>query len=167
MERRVDGDLDGRGRRVGIVAARWHEDIIRILIDGAKETLTSNGVSDDDIILVRVPGSFEIPLACQQLAASGTVDGVIALGCLVRGETDHYRLVADEVAHGVMRASLDTGVPVGFGVIAAFEQTDALERAGGKFGNKGAESAAAVLEMLNVVAKLRSVLPEFGKSRRK
>jgi 6,7-dimethyl-8-ribityllumazine synthase len=140
--------------RFAIVAARFNEWIVERLIEGATDALRSHGVPEANVVVLRVPGAFEIPLACKRMAASGKVNGVIALGCIIRGATPHFDYVASAAAQGCEEAALATGVPVAFGVLTTDNVEQATERAGAKLGNKGAEAALAALEM---VALARSV----------
>ncbi|MCA1823560.1 MAG: 6,7-dimethyl-8-ribityllumazine synthase [Mycobacteriales bacterium] len=140
--------VDGRGRRVGVVAARWHSEVVDALLAGALGALAEAGVADADVECVRVPGAFEIALGAQRLAAGGRVDAVVCLGAVVRGGTPHFDYVCHAVADGCLRVSLDTGVPVGFGVLTVDDLEQAWARAGGDEGNKGADAARAALEMV-------------------
>ncbi len=140
--------------RFVLVAARFNEAIVAALVDGALDGLRRHGVADDAIDLVRVPGSFEIPLAAQRLAASKKYAAVICLGAVIRGETGHYDHVAGEAAGGVARAALATGVPVVFGVLTCETLEQAQNRAGGKSGNKGFEVALVAIEMVNLLRSL-------------
>jgi len=146
--------LDGQFLRVGIVAGRFNDAIVRNLVDGAADVLARHGVADDDIQLVWVPGAFEIPHATRMLAAAGTVDAVICLGAVIRGATPHFDYVAGECASGVSRVVTDTGVPCIFGVLTTDTIEQALERAGTKAGNKGADAAVAAIEMANLTKLL-------------
>lgn len=150
---------DGSGRRIGIVGARWNDQIVSRLLHGAREHLRTAGVADGDVELHWVPGAFEVPLGVRALADTGRVDGVIALGCVIRGETAHFEYVAGPAAEAVMRVQLDTGVPVGFGILTVEDRRQALVRSvvdGDVVGdNKGAESAATVLEMLRTLDEIR------------
>jgi 6,7-dimethyl-8-ribityllumazine synthase len=150
----IEGSLDGSGLRIGIVCGRFNDLITERLLAGAERTLRRHGVDADDITVVWVPGAFEVPVAARQLAASGTVDAVVTLGAVIRGATGHYEQVAGQCAAGVQRASLDTGVPVIFGVLTTDTIEQAIERAGTKAGNKGEESAAAAVEMANLMRTL-------------
>jgi 6,7-dimethyl-8-ribityllumazine synthase len=150
----IEGSLDGSGLRIGIVCGRFNDLITERLLAGAERTLRRHGVGPDDITVVWVPGAFEVPLAARQLAGSGTVDAVVTLGAVIRGATGHYDQVAGQCAAGVQRASLDTGVPVIFGVLTTDTIEQAIERAGTKAGNKGEESAAAAVEMANLMRTL-------------
>lgn len=147
----LSGDLTpAKDARFGIVAARFNEWIVDRLVDGATDTLRRHGVSDANLIVARVPGAFEIPLACQRMAASGKVKAVIAIGCVIRGATPHFDHVATAAARGCLEASLATGVPIAFGVLTTENIEQAMERAGAKLGNKGAEAALAALEMVGL-----------------
>jgi 6,7-dimethyl-8-ribityllumazine synthase len=148
------------GARFAIVATRWNPRIVDALIDGARRTLIANGVPADTIDLVLVPGSWEIPLAADRIAGGGKHVAVIALGCVVRGDTRHYEHVADNCAQALMRVSLDRGVPVLNGVLAVEVHADAQARADGAHGNKGEECALAAIEMADL---LRS-LPKHSRS---
>ena len=151
---RPDGGLDGSGLRVAIVASRFNEAITTSLVEGARSELSEAGVDAVNVTEVWVPGAFELPLAARALAASGEVDAVICVGAVIRGETDHYVHVATQCAAGLQRVQLDTGVPVVFGVLTTDTAEDALARAGGRHGNKGAESAATAVEMAGLLRRL-------------
>ena len=137
--------------RFAIVASRWNPRITDALVDGARRTLEGNGVQSDAVDVIRVPGAWELPLACARLAASGRYAGLIALGCVVRGDTRHYEHVADSCAEGLMDVSLEYGLPVCNGVLAVERFEDAEARAGGNHGNKGEEAALVALEMANLI----------------
>lgn len=141
--------------RFAIVASRWNPRIVDALVDGARRTCAANGLSADALDLVRVPGAWEIPLACEQLARSGKHRALIALGCVVRGDTRHYEHVADRCADGLMDVALRHGLPVANGVLAVERHEDAEARAGGAHGNKGEEAALAALEMAHLIEQLR------------
>lgn len=151
----LEGNLVGTGLKIAIVAGRFNEFITGRLVEGALDTLRRHGVNEEDIAVAKVPGAFEIPLAAQQLAASGKYDAVITLGAVIRGATVHFDYVCAEAAKGVAKASADTGVPVMFGVITTDTIEQAIERAGTKAGNKGAESATAAIEMANLLRQLK------------
>ena len=138
---------DARGHRFCLVASRFNETYVRRLVDAALETLRHRGADDDALEVHWVPGSFELPLACRWAAESGRFDAVLALGVLIRGETEHFRLVADAMAYGLMRVMLDTGVPVLNGVLAAHDADQVAARTGGELGNRGAEVALAAVQM--------------------
>ena len=147
----IEGALDGTGLRIGVVCGRFNDLITERLLAGAERTLRRHGVAADDTTVVWVPGAFEVPVAARALAASATVDAVVTLGAVIRGATGHYDQVAGQCAAGVQRASLDTGVPVIFGVLTTDTIEQAVERAGTKAGNKGEEAAASAIEMANVL----------------
>ncbi len=163
MTRVIEGKLITSNFRFGIVVSRFNGFITSQLLSGAIDTLVRHGASEDNITVAHVPGSFEIPLVAQRLANSGTVDAIITLGAVIRGATTHYDLVAGEVAKGVSKVSLESDIPVIFGVITTENIEQAIERAGSKAGNKGAEAALAAIEMLNVLAEIK-VGKAHGKS---
>ena len=146
-----EGKLVSEGIRVGIVAARFNEFIVSKLLSGCEDGLLRHGVRSEDIAVAWVPGAFEIPLAAQAMAKSGKYDAVITLGAVIRGATSHYDYVCAEVSKGVAQTSLATGVPVLFGVLTTDTIEQAIERAGTKAGNKGAECAQGAIEMVNLL----------------
>ena len=146
-----EGKLVSEGIRVGIVAARFNEFIVSKLLSGCEDGLLRHGVWSEDIAVAWVPGAFEIPLAAQAMAKSGKYDAVITLGAVIRGATSHYDYVCAEVSKGVANVSLATGVPVLFGVLTTDTIEQAIERAGTKAGNKGAECAQGAIEMVNLL----------------
>ncbi|HBK56122.1 MAG TPA: 6,7-dimethyl-8-ribityllumazine synthase [Xanthomonadales bacterium] len=151
----IEGDLRPPvGARIAIVASRWNPRIVDVLVDGARRTLLAHGLDPEAVDVVRVPGAWEIPVAVSYLAEAGDHAAVIALGCVVRGQTRHFEHVADRCAEGLMRVMLDTGVPVANGVLAVDRHADAEARADGAHGNKGEEAALVVLEMANLLEKL-------------
>lgn len=149
-----EGNLTPPAGRFALVAARFNQFIVDPLVAGALDGLTRHGVGDDGIDVVRVPGSMEIPLVAQQLAASGKYAAVICLGAVIRGETGHYDHVAGQAASGVAQASLATGIPVIFGILTCDTVEQAINRAGAKAGNKGYDAALAAIEMVNLLQKL-------------
>lgn len=148
------GGLQGDGQKLAIVLGRFNSFIGDALLGGAIDVLQRHGVSTDDITVAHVPGAFEIPLMVNKMAASGDYDGVIALGAVIRGSTPHFDFVAGECAKGLSSVQLQTGVPIGFGVLTVDSIEQAIERAGTKAGNKGAEAAMTVVEMVNVLKKV-------------
>lgn len=150
------GSLAGRGKRIGIAVARFNEVVTERLLEGAVAALTGAGVASEDVVVAWVPGAFELPLCCRWLAESGRFDAVVMLGAVVRGGTDHYEYVCSGVTEGAVRVQLDTGVPLGFGVLTCSEMDQALARAGGEAGNKGADAAMAALAMTDLRQQLRS-----------
>jgi 6,7-dimethyl-8-ribityllumazine synthase len=140
--------------RFAIVASRWNPRIVDALIDGARRAFAAHGVDAATVDLVRVPGAWEIPVAAAKLARGGRYNAIVALGCVVRGDTRHYEQVADNCAQGLMRVALDHGVPVLNGVLVVEVHADAVARAGGAHGNKGEEAAQAALEIVDLWKKL-------------
>ena len=147
-------DFDASGYHFAIVVSRFNEFITDVLLGGARDTLAKHGVNAEAITVVRCPGAMEIPLVAKKLAQSGSYHAVICVGAVIRGETYHFELVADSAASGMLQASMETGVPTTCGVIACDTTEQALERAGGKAGNKGAEAALAALEMVSLLERL-------------
>ena len=148
-------DYSVDGARFAIVAARFNEKITEALLEGAMATLAEHGVADDHVSVVQVPGAFEIPITAKRLAASGRYEAIITLGAVVRGGTPHFEYVAGECARGVSRVALQEDVPVIFGVLTTDTDEQALDRAGGKEGNKGSEAAIAGLEMVTLLRRLQ------------
>lgn len=156
MTQVISAKLDAKPHRFALVVARFNEFITSRLVNGAMDELVRHGAEADNLVQVWVPGSWEIPLAAQKLAASGQYAAVICLGCVIRGQTPHFEYVSAEVSKGIAHVSLATGVPTSFGVITADSLEQAVDRAGAKTGNKGADAARAALEMANLLA----ILPE-------
>jgi 6,7-dimethyl-8-ribityllumazine synthase len=152
--RTVEGVAEGAGRRVAIVAGRFNQIVTAPLVEGALAGLAKHGVADADITVVWVPGAFEIPLAARRLADSGLVDAVICLGAVIRGDTAHFELVANEAARGIAAVGLETGVPCIFEVLATDDLAQAQARAGGADGNKGWEAAVTALTMISTLQAL-------------
>ena len=150
----IEGKLIAGKNRFAIVASRFNEFIVSKLIAGAEDTLVRHDVDTDDITLVWVPGAFELPLAALKLAQSGKYSAVICLGAVICGSTSHYDLVCNEAAKGIAQAGLQTGVPVTFGVVTSDNIEQAIERAGTKAGNKGADAALTALELANLYPQL-------------
>ena len=150
MSTTFEGHLNASGLRLAIVATRWNDFIVDRLIDGAKAALRQHGLDEERIDLAMAPGAYEVPFVAKKLAASGRYDGVITLGCVIRGATPHFDYVAGEAARGVAAAARDTDVPISFGVLTVDTIEQAIERAGTKAGNKGAEAALACLETINL-----------------
>jgi len=149
-----EGDFSPPAGRFALVAARFNGFIVDQLVAGARDALARHGVADDRVDLVRVPGSYEIPLVAQKLGKSGKYAAVICLGCVIRGDTDHYDHVAGAATSGIAQAALNSGVPVIFGVLTCDTLEQAIHRAGAKAGNKGFEAAVAAVEMVNLMKKL-------------
>ncbi len=159
MGRVFQGDLVGRGRRFGIVVSRFNEFITRQLLEGARDCLLRHEVDDGAIDVAWVPGAMEISLIAKRMAASGDYDAVICLGAVIRGATPHFEYVSSSVASGVASASLETGVPIVFGVLTTDSIEQAVERAGTKAGNKGYDAALAALEMASLVEAIQRAKP--------
>ena len=158
------GKLDATGMRFGIAVARFNDIVSQRLLEGAMDILVRHGAKEADITVAWVPGAFEIPVAARELAEHGNVDAVVCLGVVIRGETSHFDLVAGEAARGVAAIHATTGIPTGFGVVTAETLEQALDRAGGKSGNKGAEAAMAAVEMVSVVRSIRRPRPAARRS---
>jgi 6,7-dimethyl-8-ribityllumazine synthase len=153
MVRMIEGDLQGQGLKVTIVVARFNSFITDRLLEGAMDALRRHGVEDKDISVMKVPGSFELPLGVRK-AAKGKVDAVIALGALIRGGTPHFDYLSAEVTKGVAQVTLDSGIPVAFGVLTTDTVEQAIERAGAKAGNKGFEAALSAIEMAKLLRQM-------------
>ena len=149
-----EGNLVAEGIRVGVVCARFNEFIVSKLLSGCEDGLLRRGIREEDIHVAWVPGAFEIPLVAAKMAKSGRYDAVIALGAVIRGSTSHYDYVCAEVSKGVAHAALESGVPVLFGVLTTDTIEQAIERAGSKAGNKGAECAQGAIEMVNLLRSM-------------
>ena len=150
----IEGSLVAPVGRFALVAARFNQSVVDHLVEGAKEGFKGSGVAQESIDLIWVPGSFEIPMVARRLAATGKYAAVVCLGAVIRGDTDHYEYVAGEAARGVAEASMTTGVPVIFGILTCQTEEQALDRAGGKEGNKGYDAALAAIEMVNLLQQL-------------
>lgn len=151
----IEGKLDAQGLKFGIVVSRFNEFITSRLLEGALDALVRHGAYDTDIEIVRVPGSFEIPLVAKTLAQSGKFHAIICLGTIIRGATPHFDYVAAEVSKGIALVSLEAGIPVSFGIITADTIEQAIERAGSKSGNKGWDAAMVAIEMAQVMKQLK------------
>jgi 6,7-dimethyl-8-ribityllumazine synthase len=151
---KLEGKLIGSGMKIGIVAARFNDFIVEHLISGAEDTLVRHGVDTDNIDLAMVPGSFEIPVIAKKLAESGKYDAVICLGAVIKGSTSHYDYVCAEVSKGVAQVELSTGVPTIFGILTTDNIEQAIERAGTKAGNKGADAALSAIEMVSLIKSI-------------
>lgn len=154
MGQKFEGQLLGQGLKFGIVVSRFNEFISSKLLEGAQDALRRHGVADGDVDVAWAPGSFEIPLVAKKMAQSGKYDAVIGLGVVIRGGTPHFDYIAAEVSKGIASVSLDTGLPVIFGVITAETLEQAIERAGTKQGNKGFDAAVSAIEMANLMKGL-------------
>lgn len=150
----IEGELQAKGLKFGIVVSRFNDFITSKLLEGAVDALIRHGAKDDDIEVVKVPGAFEIPLVAKKLALKGAFNAIICLGTVIRGATPHFEYVASEVSKGIAAASADLGVPIAFGIITADTIEQAVERAGTKSGNKGWDAAVTAIEMAQVLKKL-------------
>lgn len=150
----IEGELQAKGLKFGIVVSRFNDFITSKLFDGAIDALLRHGAKEEDIDIVRVPGSFEIPLIAKKLALKGTYNAIICLGAIIRGATPHFEYIAAEVSKGIASASMETGVPIAFGVITSDTIEQAIERAGTKSGNKGWNAALTAIEMAQLLKKL-------------
>lgn len=151
-----EGKLIGKNLKVAIVVSRFNDFITGRLLEGAKDTLIRHDVNEDNIDVAFVPGAFEIPLVAKKLASSGNYDAIITLGCVIRGATSHYDYVCNEVAKGVSKVNDQTNVPVIFGILTTESIEQAVERAGTKAGNKGAEAAVSAIEMANLLKSIKA-----------
>ena len=156
MPRELKGDLNGQGLRVAVVVARFNEVVTRQLLTGAVDTLTRHGVSDDEISVAWVPGSFELPVVAKSLAKTGRYDSIICLGAVIRGETGHYEMVAGQAASGTSAVSLETGIPTIFGVLTTENTEQAINRSGGKSGNVGSSAAATAIETARLIQAINT-----------
>ncbi|MBE0595797.1 MAG: 6,7-dimethyl-8-ribityllumazine synthase [Desulfuromonadales bacterium] len=154
MPKYIEGKLDATGLRFGIVVSRFNSFISERLLEGAIDALVRHGGAAEEIDVVRVPGAYEIPLTAKRMAAKGNFDAIICLGAVIRGATPHFDYVAAEVSKGIATVSLDAGIPIAFGVLTTDTIEQAIERAGTKAGNKGAEVAAGAIEMVNLLRQL-------------
>jgi len=154
MTKVIEGELDGKGKKIAVVVARFNDFVTKKLLEGALSKLQAQGVAKEDISVVWVPGSFELPFAAKKCADSKKFDAVLCLGALIRGETTHFDFIAHATSYGIVEAGRESGIPVIFGVLTTENVEQALERSGGKAGHKGEEAALSALEMANLNAKL-------------
>ena len=150
----IEGQFDAKGLKIAIIATRFNDFVVDRLVGGAVDYLVRNGGDREDITIVKLPGAFEMPIAAKKLAASGKYDGIVALGAVIRGATPHFDFVCNECAKGLAQVSMDSGLPVGFGLLTCDSLEQAIERAGSKGGNKGVEAASAMLETYRVLEQL-------------
>lgn len=155
----IEGNIRATGKKFAVLVSRFNSFVVESLLDGALDTLERHGeVNPDDITIIRVPGAYELPLVAKKAAASGKFDGIIALGAVIRGGTPHFDFVAGECNKGLAQVSLDSSIPLAFGVITTDTIEQAIERSGTKAGNKGSEAAHSALEMVNVIAAIDEAL---------
>ena len=159
MSRTIEGNLDAKGMKFAIVVSRFNSFVTDKLLDGALGALRRTGASEDDIVVVRAPGAWELPLIVKTLAEKKGYDAIIALGAVIRGDTPHFDYVAGECARHLSEIPLATGVPVAFGVLTTNTVEQAIDRAGAKAGNKGFDAALSAIEMVDIVRRLRSEAP--------
>lgn len=150
----IEGRFNASGLRVAIIATRFNDFIVERLLSGAVDYLTRHGAEAENLTVIRVPGAFEMPVVCRKLAESGKYDGILALGAVIRGGTPHFDFVANEATKGLAQVAMQSGVPVGFGLLTTDNIEQAIERAGTKAGNKGVEAATALLETMRVLEQL-------------
>jgi 6,7-dimethyl-8-ribityllumazine synthase len=155
MVKIISGNLIAKGKKFGVVASRFNDFITKELVSGCLDALVRHGADDKDVVLAWTPGAFEIPAVAQKMAKSKDYDAIICLGTVIRGSTPHFDYIAAEVAKGIAKVSQDTGLPVIFGVITADTIEQAIERAGTKEGNKGADAAVSAIEMAHVMAQIK------------
>ncbi len=152
--RTIEGNFVGGKGQYALVVGRWNSFVVEHLLEGAIDTLRRHGVADEQMTIVRAPGAFEIPLVCQKVAEKGGVDAIIALGAVIRGGTPHFEYVSGECTKGIAQVSMNTGVPVAFGVLTVDTIEQAIERSGTKAGNKGEEAALSALEMVSLAEQI-------------
>lgn len=150
----IEGELQAKGLKFGVVISRFNDFITSKLLDGAKDALLRHGAKEEDIDVIKVPGSFEIPMVAKRLALKGTYNAIICLGTVIRGATPHFEYIAAEVSKGIASASMETGIPIAFGVITSDTIEQAVERAGTKSGNKGWDAAITAIEMAQLLKKI-------------
>jgi len=155
MVKTVEGNLIAKGKKFAIIASRFNDFITKELVGGCLDTLVRHGAGNEDLVVTWVPGAFEIPLVAQRLAKAKSYDALICLGTVIRGSTPHFEYIASEAAKGIAKVSLDTGLPVVFGIITADTIEQAVERAGTKEGNKGRDAALSAIEMANLLTQIK------------
>jgi len=150
----IEGDFTGGKGKYALVVGRWNSFVVEHLLEGAIDALRRHGVDEKHLTIVRAPGAFEIPLVCQKVAKSGNFDAIVALGAVIRGGTPHFEYVAGECTKGIAQVSMESGIPISFGVLTVDSIEQAVERSGTKAGNKGAEAALSALEMVSLLGNL-------------
>jgi 6,7-dimethyl-8-ribityllumazine synthase len=150
----IEGHLDAKGLKVALIASRFNEFVTARLLEGALDALVRHGADPKNLTVIRAPGSFELPQVAAKVASQGQHDAIVALGCLIRGETPHFDLIAAEATKGLSQAGVSSGVPVAFGVLTCDTMEQAIDRAGGKAGNKGWDAAVAAIEMVSLFRRL-------------
>jgi 6,7-dimethyl-8-ribityllumazine synthase len=157
MAREIAGSTDGTGLRVGVIVSQFNEAITTRLVDGAREALARHGVREDAITVVTVPGALELPQAAQQMAGTGEWDALVALGCVIRGETSHYDIVAGESSRGISDVAREHGLPIAFGVLTTETTDQAMARSGGAMGNRGFDAVVTAIKMANLRLQIQDV----------
>ena len=147
----IQGDYQSKNQKIAVVVSRFNEFITSSLLEGAKDCYRKHGGEEKDIDIIYVPGAFEIPIVLLKLAKSGKYDGLLAIGCVIKGSTSHFDYVAGESSKGILNVSIQTGVPIGFGVLTTENTEQAIERAGTKHGNKGWDACLSLIEVINVL----------------
>ena len=150
----IEGQMNASGLKIAIVATRFNDFVVERLVSGAMDYLTRHGMNPEDATIIRVPGAFELPLTCKKVAASGKYDGIVALGAVIRGGTPHFDYVCSEAVKGLAMVSLESTLPLGFGLLTCDTLEQAIDRAGAKGGNKGVEAASAMLETVRVLEQI-------------
>jgi 6,7-dimethyl-8-ribityllumazine synthase len=156
VPRIIEGELQARDLRFAILASRFNEFVVDALVRGALDTLRRHGASDKQVDVIRVPGAYDMPLVARRLAESRRYDAIVAVGAVIRGQTSHFDYVAGECASGLARVAAETGIPVAFGVLTTENAEQAIDRAGGKAGNKGADAAASAIELVTLLRRLEA-----------
>lgn len=159
MIQELEGSLDGKGLRIAIIAAQFNEHITSLLVDGARSALGEHGVRDEDSVVLKVPGSFELPLIADKVARTGQWDAVVCIGAVVRGETAHFDHICRTATDGLSQVSRDTGIPVLLGILTTYNVEQALERAGGRVGNNGYNVTESAIRMANLLKQLKLAHP--------
>ena len=154
MARELRGGLDAHGLRIGVLVAQFNEVVTSRLLDGAREALAHHGIREEDITIVWVPGSLELPQLASRMASAGSWDALVTLGCVIRGETSHFDYVCAESAHGIAQVARDSGTPVAFGVLTTEDMDQAMARSGGAKGNRGFDAVESAIKMVNVYRQL-------------
>lgn len=154
MPKIIEGKLDAKGLKLAIVISRFNSFMTQKMLDGAMDSLIRHGINEKDVDVFWVPGAFEVPVTCKKIASKKTYDGIVAISCVIRGATPHFDYVSSEVSKGIAQVMLESGTPIGFGVVTADTLEQAIERSGSKSGNKGAEAAISVVELVNLYKQI-------------
>jgi 6,7-dimethyl-8-ribityllumazine synthase len=154
MPKIIEGKLDAKGLKLAIVVSRFNSFMTQKMLDGAMDSLIRHGISEKDVDIFWVPGAFEVPVTCKKIASKKTYDGIVAISCVIRGATPHFDYVSSEASKGIAQVMLESGIPIGFGIVTADTLEQAIERSGSKSGNKGAEAAISVIELVNLYKQI-------------